>query len=186
MISAAGQFIFCTGFLLLLAINSGEALECYECVSHALADDRCKGDFITQKGDKDVVNCSQSVLNKWHNKMIHNTELYGLASVFEVAPSTYPSPDLEQFSCLKLELKVNNEVKTMRTCQSKKTAVLDPCKKVEQVAMNIPEKAISVEFCGLCSKDKCNGTGTTSSTYLATFLSLVVTLSLMSYLHRAV
>lgn len=75
---------------------------------------------------------------------------------------------------------------TMRTCQSKKTAVLDPCAKVEQEAMSHPDKAIAVDYCGLCSKDRCNGTGINSATYLATFLSLAVTLGLMGYLHRAV
>ncbi|XP_063989865.1 uncharacterized protein LOC135169076 [Diachasmimorpha longicaudata] len=185
MISRGQLFSWC-GILLVLVINSGEALECYQCLSRALADDQCKGDFITQKGIQDVVNCSQAKMNDWYRKMSDDRDLQQLAFVFEVAQSHYPSPELEEFSCLKLKLKVNNEWTTMRTCQSKQTAALDPCKKIEEGSMKHPKKAITVEYCGLCTKDKCNGTGINSATYLATFLSLAVTLGLRGYLHRAV
>lgn len=62
----------------------------------------------------------------------------------------------------------------IRTCQTAKTELIDPCKTMEEkLKVSMLGK---MEQCAICLKNACNGTTSISSKIFYTFLSLFITL----------
>ncbi|XP_008552219.1 uncharacterized protein LOC103574531 [Microplitis demolitor] len=158
-----------------LAVYSGEALKCYECIAVGSGTDECEGDIVVKSDDKNVVvDCDLSTMKAFHSKIQDNPTMNQISSLFAVdTPQQHRSQTKMPMSCLKLRLKVEAENVMVRTCQSAPTETVKPCQVMEEKARKDYRNIASVISCDICEGDKCNGSGIKSATFIAIFLPLV-------------
>ncbi|KYN32728.1 hypothetical protein ALC56_13007, partial [Trachymyrmex septentrionalis] len=154
-----------------------DVLKCYMCTS--LSNDGCDSDMKTNS--LQPIECTGSNMVEWQRSIQQHNILNPLARLFEVDDMLqhYQGPPKDT-ACAKMVIKskyifsVAKQDVIVRTCQTAKTEVIDPCKAMEEkLKVSLLGK---MEQCALCLKDACNGTMSPSSKIFYTFLSLFSTL----------
>lgn len=134
-----------------IAARSDGELKCYMCDS--LTNPNC-GDS-SKNENSPLVSCNLTSMRKWYTHILETRDLMNIANLFEVDQAHHP-PHLAVFSCAKMDLKMGSKNVTMRSCQSGKTATMDPCQAIETKLAANPG-GHSMDFCGLCDTNGCNG-----------------------------
>ncbi|KAH0567077.1 uncharacterized protein LOC123264233 [Cotesia glomerata] len=168
-----------------LAVYSGEAIKCYECIAVGSGTNECNGDIVAKSDDKNyVVDCDLSTMKAFESKLQSNPTMTDISNLFAVdTPKEHLSKTKMPMSCLKIHLKVGAENVLVRTCQTAPTEAVKPCQVMEEKAKKDYRSSASVLSCDICEGDKCNGSGTQSSALIVTFISVLGTLSMgLSYL----
>ncbi|XP_066583143.1 UPAR/Ly6 domain-containing protein CG9338-like [Prorops nasuta] len=140
-------------FSLVLAVRSEEPLKCYQC--NSVMNDGCRMDPKAHK--LEPIECTFNNMKSWQKDAQENHLLRPIASIFEIDNvqhygNTVPK---EMTSCSKMVFKINGQDVTVRGCQPPKTENIDTCKTTRNKLMN--NQIASVEYCGLCDHESCNG-----------------------------
>ncbi|XP_018359934.1 PREDICTED: uncharacterized protein LOC108759133 isoform X2 [Trachymyrmex cornetzi] len=148
-----------------------DVLKCYMCTS--LSNDGCDSDMRTNS--LQPLECTSNNMVEWQRSIQQHNVLNPLARLFEVDDmSQYYQGSPKDTACAKMVIKIAKQDVTVRTCQTAKTEVIDPCKTMEE-KLKVSSLG-KMEQCALCLKDACNGTMSLSSKIFYTFLSLFSTL----------
>ncbi|XP_034934722.1 uncharacterized protein [Chelonus insularis] len=160
-----------------LAITSGEALKCYECIAVGTGTDECNGDIVVKSGDKNLVECDLRSMEFFHSRLQDNSALTSISSVFAVdSPKTYRSQTKMPMSCVNIGMKVGPEKVILRTCQTAQTETVKPCAVIRDKIKKDFSNTVTVDHCEICEGDKCNGSGIKSTSYIVTVLPLFISL----------
>ncbi|KYN22441.1 hypothetical protein ALC57_05160, partial [Trachymyrmex cornetzi] len=167
-------------YLLKVIFFYTDVLKCYMCTS--LSNDGCDSDMRTNS--LQPLECTSNNMVEWQRSIQQHNVLNPLARLFEVDDmSQYYQGSPKDTACAKMVIKnkyimyiflVAKQDVTVRTCQTAKTEVIDPCKTMEE-KLKVSSLG-KMEQCALCLKDACNGTMSLSSKIFYTFLSLFSTL----------
>ncbi|CAG5108963.1 Protein of unknown function [Cotesia congregata] len=76
-----------------LAVYSGEAIKCYECIAVGSGTDECNGDIVAKSDDKNyVVDCDLSTMKAFESKLQSNPTMTDISNLFaEKAKKDYRS-----------------------------------------------------------------------------------------------
>ncbi|XP_043271376.1 uncharacterized protein [Venturia canescens] len=163
--------------VLALAVTSADALRCYECKSvGSTANDECSGEML-KKTDQRPIECSVDTMIAWHNRAKEDYTLNPISNVFEVfnhnnGMSHHRDPHTPM-ACVKIDLKVDNQPVTLRTCQTAKTAEVDPCKATRDKISKMHRSSTVVVDCNMCETDECNGSYALSPTMIMAMVPLI-------------
>ncbi|KYQ51645.1 hypothetical protein ALC60_09232, partial [Trachymyrmex zeteki] len=158
-----------------------DVLKCYMCTS--LTNEDCGSDMTTNL--LQPMECTGNKMVEWQRSIQQHNVLNPLARLFEVDDMLqhYQSPPKDT-ACAKMVIKIQANIiyiflvakqnVIIRTCQTAKTELIDPCKTMEEkLKVSMLGK---MEQCAICLKNACNGTTSISSKIFYTFLSLFITL----------
>ncbi|XP_018308915.1 uncharacterized protein [Mycetomoellerius zeteki] len=148
-----------------------DVLKCYMCTS--LTNEDCGSDMTTNL--LQPMECTGNKMVEWQRSIQQHNVLNPLARLFEVDDMLqhYQSPPKDT-ACAKMVIKIAKQNVIIRTCQTAKTELIDPCKTMEEkLKVSMLGK---MEQCAICLKNACNGTTSISSKIFYTFLSLFITL----------
>ncbi|XP_012267408.1 uncharacterized protein LOC105692657 [Athalia rosae] len=136
------------------AARSDGTLRCYMCNSQSNA--ACEDP--SKDGNLQPVECEPRAMTSWHTEMQRNVALQNIAHLFEVDQPQHFT-HLPNVACAKMNLKVGSEKVTLRSCQTAKTDTVDPCRafKNKLDTDSARNAAVSMDYCGLCDNDACNG-----------------------------
>ncbi|EGI62569.1 hypothetical protein G5I_09135, partial [Acromyrmex echinatior] len=154
-----------------------DVLKCYMCTS--LSNNGCDSDM--KANSLQPLECTGNNMVEWQRSIQQHKVLNSLARLFEVDDMLqhYQSPPKDT-ACAKMVIKTEKQDVIVRTCQTAKTELIDPCKTMEEkLKVSLLGK---MEQCELCLKDACNGMMSLSSKIFYTFLSLFCTLIAFYYL----
>ncbi|KYM96147.1 hypothetical protein ALC62_13198, partial [Cyphomyrmex costatus] len=163
-----------------------DVLKCYMCTS--LSNEGCGSDMTMNS--LQPVECTGNKIVEWQRSIQQHKILSPVARLFEVDDmlQQHYQGSPKDTACAKMVM--NSKIKTsiyimyiflvakrdiiIRTCQTAKTELIDPCKTMaDKLSGNLIGK---MEQCALCHKDACNGTTSISSKILYTFLSFISTI----------
>ncbi|XP_012272912.1 uncharacterized protein LOC105695692 [Orussus abietinus] len=164
--------------LLALSVGSGVAINCYMC--NSVTNAACGKDL--DKAELEPVECTAAKMNSWYAKTQDNPILKSIAHLFEVDTPKHYQTVLPDMSCAKMDLTVGGREVTIRSCQTAKTESIDPCKVISsKLSESVVGAAVaSVDYCGLCEHDGCNGARALSA--LPLLLSVLVSALLVGSL----
>ncbi|XP_018308914.1 uncharacterized protein [Mycetomoellerius zeteki] len=157
--------------IFIITVYSEDVLKCYMCTS--LTNEDCGSDMTTNL--LQPMECTGNKMVEWQRSIQQHNVLNPLARLFEVDDMLqhYQSPPKDT-ACAKMVIKIAKQNVIIRTCQTAKTELIDPCKTMEEkLKVSMLGK---MEQCAICLKNACNGTTSISSKIFYTFLSLFITL----------
>lgn len=88
-------------------LETGDALQCYECIAVGEASDDCKPEIL-MKDENAKTTCSINTMSEWHNKLAGHSSLSGIARVFRVdgnGQSSHSITPQTPMSCVKMVLR---------------------------------------------------------------------------------
>ncbi|XP_046492551.1 uncharacterized protein [Neodiprion pinetum] len=139
-----------------LAAREVNMLKCHMCSSFSNED--CKDH--TKDTNIPLVECDNKALTKWHGEMVQTPVLQNIVHVFEIDQPVNHNQNIEIINpaCAKMNLKVGLQKYTLRTCQTAKTASLDPCEVIRtKLQKSGVGSGVVVDYCDLCTSEGCNG-----------------------------
>ncbi|KAH0949022.1 hypothetical protein HN011_009100 [Eciton burchellii] len=153
----------------LIVMVHSDVLKCYMCTS--LSKD-CESNMVGKSVQP--VECTWDKMFQWQKNIGQHKILSSIAHLFEVDETFqhYPSPP--SMACAKMILDVRNTNVTVRTCQTAKTEILDPC---EVMKRKLKEDLLgTMKQCTLCKEDACNSTASLSPEifYILSFLGILL------------
>ncbi|KYM81740.1 hypothetical protein ALC53_07733 [Atta colombica] len=157
--------------IFITTVYSEDVLKCYMCTS--LTSEDCDSDMKTNS--LQPLECTGNNMMEWQRSIKQHNVLKPLARLFEIDDTLLYYQSLSKnTACVKMFIKIEKQDIIVRTCQTAKTELIDPCKTMEnKLKVNMLG---TIEQCALCLKDACNGTMSLSSKIFYTFLSLFSTL----------
>ncbi|XP_018402692.1 PREDICTED: uncharacterized protein LOC108779727 [Cyphomyrmex costatus] len=158
--------------IFIITVYSEDVLKCYMCTS--LSNEGCGSDMTMNS--LQPVECTGNKIVEWQRSIQQHKILSPVARLFEVDDmlQQHYQGSPKDTACAKMVMNIAKRDIIIRTCQTAKTELIDPCKTMaDKLSGNLIGK---MEQCALCHKDACNGTTSISSKILYTFLSFISTI----------
>ncbi|KAL6433796.1 hypothetical protein ACFW04_005792 [Cataglyphis niger] len=164
---------------LVVAVHS-DVLKCYMCTS--LSNDSC-GSALTTRSLQPV-ECTGTKIVDWQRDIQQHRILNKITGLFEIDEALRHYPGIPRdMACAKMIFNVANKEVIVRTCQTAKTDLIDPCETMKAKIQK--EQLGKIEQCALCNTDACNGTTIVSPEIFYMLLSLLGTLIHVAFYHWA-
>ncbi|XP_072767426.1 UPAR/Ly6 domain-containing protein CG9338 [Anoplolepis gracilipes] len=146
-----------------------DVLKCYMCTS--LTNEGCNSSAVTTHSLL-LKECTLTEMAKWQDRIKQHKVFKSITGFFNIDQPMQQHETYHQGShmaCSKMVLNVANTEVIVRTCQTAKTEVIDPCRTIKGKIQN--QQLGTLEQCTLCYKDACNGATAVAPEIFYTLLS---------------
>ncbi|EFN77330.1 hypothetical protein EAI_14460 [Harpegnathos saltator] len=117
------------------------------------------------------VECTGQNMLDWQGIIKQHYVLNSIVGLYEVADPIQHYQSTQDMACSKMTINIENQDVIIRTCQTAKTEIIDPCN-IMKVKLK-DHHHIEMTKCDLCPTDACNSTTIVSPDILYILLSFL-------------